>query len=171
MHVMINTGGYRVKAQLYLMFWLFLFSWLSVLIIRPALCSDLLVWFSSHYMRVLLSTISGPCLDQDVRARTLISAGSLALGFANPFAPWASSFCFLFLFCFLSTGLFQSGAEAGTKVFFGRASMSYTSWDGLDAGPLLSQWAVGASQRLGRLKKRISPAAEQACCFSDWSAA
>lgn len=123
---MINTGGYRVKAQLYLMSLLVLFAWLNVLIIRPALCPDLLVSFSSPYMSVLLSTISGPRLDQDVGARTLISAAFLALGFANPFAPWASSFCFLFLFCFFSTGLFQSGAEAGAKVFFGRASMSYT---------------------------------------------
>lgn len=74
----------------------------------PPLLLELLASFWSCYTTVFLSTVSGPSLDQDLKARTLISAGSLALGFANPFSPQASSFCWCFFFLFLSTSFSQS---------------------------------------------------------------
>lgn len=68
----------------------------------PALLPDRLASSWSRCTSVFLSTVFGPILDQDFRACALISAGPLALEFANPFSPWASSFycCSFFFFIF-----------------------------------------------------------------------
>lgn len=125
----------------------------------PALLLELLASFRSRYTTVFLSTVSGPCLDQDLRARTLISAGSLALGFANPFSPRASSFCWCFFFFFFPPAF--SRAWIWPKKRRGVSALAtQTSWDGADDGPLLSASCQGFTE-IREYKSKDLSAAEQ----------
>lgn len=135
-----------------------------------ALLLDLLASFWCRYTTVFLSTVSGPCLDQDLRARTLIPAGSLALGFANPFSPWASSFCWWFFFFFFFPPA-SSRAWIWPKKHWGVSALATRkSWDGEDDEPLLSASCSGFSEIREYKRKDLSAAKQTDTYQTDlWS--
>lgn len=171
MYVITITGRQKPQAQLLANIQApFSYGETSRSLRGSALLLDLLASFWCRYTTVFLSTVSGPCLDQDLRARTLIPAGSLALGFANPFSPWASSFCWWFFFFFFFPPA-SSRAWIWPKKHWGVSALATRrSWDGEDDEPLLSASCSGFSEIREYKRKDLSAAKQTDTYQTDlWS--